>query len=168
VKNLFVFAPLLFVIALEPLSGQHPSPQSGGMPTVEADLFFRMEKRLADAVVAQNQAALEPLLSTDFELRTARSGGELTLRDEWLQAAVSSYKVRSYRITGVTVRPCGSSAIVNFFYEQQASFAGTDLSGDFFVTDVWEKEGREWHLAARYSAGPVVAPKLPANPKVKE
>jgi hypothetical protein len=139
-----------------------------GMPTIEVDFFTRLEKQLMDAVVAQDRSALEPLLASDFELRTARTGGELTLRDEWLQAAISTYKIRSFKITRLTVRPVGTSAIVNFFYEQQATFAGRDISGDFFLVDIWQKTGNDWKLLARYSAGPGVTLKPPSNPKTKE
>ena len=139
-----------------------------GMPTIEVDAFTRLEKRLMDAVVAQDRSTLGSLLAPDFELRTARTGGEVTIRDEWLQAATSTYKIRSFKITGLTVRPMGNSAVVNFFYEQQAAFAGQDISGDFFLVDIWQKTGTDWKLLARYSAGPGVAPKSASNPKSKE
>jgi hypothetical protein len=139
-----------------------------GMPTIEVDFFTRLEKQLMEAVVKQDRSALEPLLTSDFELRTSRTGGELTFRDEWLQEAISTYKVRSFRISGLTVRPVGNSAVVNFFYEQQATFAGRDISGDFFLVDIWQKAGNDWKLLARYSAGPGVTSKPPSNPKTKE
>jgi Domain of unknown function (DUF4440) len=138
------------------------------MPTIEVDFFTRLEKQLTDAVVAQDRSALEPLLASDFELRTARTGGELTLRDEWLQDAISTYKVRSFRISRLTARTVGNSAVVNFFYEQQATFARRDISGDFFLVDIWQKTGNDWKLLARYSAGPGVTPKPASNPKTKE
>jgi hypothetical protein len=138
-----------------------------GMPTIETDAFTRLEKRGMDAIVAQDRATLEAMLTPDFELRTARTGGEITLRDEWLQAATSTYKIRSFAINGLTVRMFGTYAIVNFLYEQQANFSGRDLSGDFFIVDLWQKTGGEWKLAARYSAGPGLAPQERSNPKVK-
>lgn len=95
-----------------------------GMPTIEADFFTRLEKRLTGGVVARDRFVLEPLLAHDFELRSSRSGGEVILRDEWLQAATTTYKIRSFQISRLTVRPMGTSAVVNFFYEQQASFRG--------------------------------------------
>jgi len=108
------------------------------------------------------------MVTQDFELRTARSGGELTLRDEWLQAATTTYKVRSFGISHLTVRSIGSHAVVNFFCEQHADFAGEDLSGNFFIVDLWQKTDKGWKLNARYSAGPGVAPKVDSNPKSKE
>jgi Domain of unknown function (DUF4440) len=124
------------------------------MPTIETDAFTRLEKRVMDAVVAQDRPALEAILAPDFELRTARTGGEITLRDEWLQAATSTYKIRSFAVNRLTVRVLGTYAVVNFVYEQQANFSGRDLSGNFFIVDLWQKTGGEWKLAARYSAGP--------------
>jgi hypothetical protein len=119
------------------------------MPTIETDFFTRLERQLMDAAAAQNRSALQSLLADDFELRTARSGGELTLRDEWLEAATTTYQIRSYRISRLSVRQMGTAAIVNFFYEQHASYAGKDLSGDFFLVDLWQKAGNAWKLVAR-------------------
>ena len=139
-----------------------------GMPTIEVDAFTRLEKRLMDAVVAQDRSTLGSLLAPDFELRNAHTGGEVTIRDEWLQAATSTYKIRSFKISRLTVLSMGNSAVVNFFYEQQAAFAGQDISGDFFLVDIWRKTGTDWKLLARYSAGPAVGWKPASNPKTKE
>jgi hypothetical protein len=158
---------LLLAACLHPqrLAGQESS--ATGMPTIEADFFTRLEKRLMDGVAAQSRSALEALLAPDFELRTARNG-EVTLRDEWLKAAISTYKIRSFKISRLTVRPVGNSAVVNFFYEQEANFEGRDISGDFFLVDIWQKAGNDWKLVARYSAGPGVSAKSASNPKTKE
>jgi hypothetical protein len=157
---------LLLLLPWHVLAAQETA--ASGMPTVEVDFFTRLEKQLMEAVAAQNRSALEPLLASDFELRTARTGGELTLRDEWLQNAIITYKIRSFQITRLITRPVGDSAVVNFFYEQQATVAGRDISGDFFVVDIWRKAGNDWKLVARYSAGPGVTSKPASNPKTKE
>src|SRR5436309_4525739 len=49
-----------------------------------------------------------------------------------------------------------------------ATFQGKDISGDFFIVDIWQKAGSDWKIAARYSSGPGVTPKPPANPRTKE
>jgi hypothetical protein len=51
------------------------------MPMIEVGPFTCPEKRLLNAAVAQDRALLESLLPKDFELRTARSGGGVTVRD---------------------------------------------------------------------------------------
>ena len=61
-----------------------------GMPTIEVDSFTRLENRLMNAVVGRDRLALDGMLAPDFELRTSRSGGEITLRDEWIQAATAT------------------------------------------------------------------------------
>ena len=104
---------LLLLLPWHVLAAQETA--ASGMPTVEVDFFTRLEKQLMEAVAAQNRSALEPLLASDFELRTARTGGELTLRDEWLQNAIITYKIRSFQITRLITRPVGDSAVVNFF-----------------------------------------------------
>jgi len=138
------------------------------MPTLETAQFSMLEKRLGDAIVAHDRSALESLLAPDFELRTARGSGALALRDKWLDAATSTYKVRSYDVRGLAVRTFAQTAIVSFLYSQKASFSGKDLSGDFFIVDVWQKTGNDWKIAARYSAGPGVTSRVPRNLKTKE
>jgi hypothetical protein len=93
-----------------------------GMPTIEVDFFTRLEKQLMEAVVKQDRSALEPLLTSDFELRTSRTGGELTFRDEWLQEAISTYKVRSFRISGLTVRPVATVRSLTFSMSNKPPF----------------------------------------------
>ena len=163
-KRLFI--ALFFSLTISPLFSQEVA--SSGMPTLETAFFSKLEKRLGDAIVAKDRVALESLLANDFELRTARSIGELTLRDDWLEAATTTYRMRTYRMTRLAPRQFGETAVVSFLCEQQASFKGKDISGEFFVVDVWQKTGNDWRIAARYSAGPGVMPKSPANPKTKE
>jgi len=63
-------------------------------------------RRLADGIRWTNDhTALDIMLAPDFELRTSSSGGEITLCDEWVQAVTTTYNVRSFRISRLTVRP---------------------------------------------------------------
>ena len=142
--------------------------RTSDMPTIEVDFFTRLEKRLMDAVVTQDRAAMNSLLAPDFELRTSRNGGELVLRDEWLKAVTTNYKVRSYRIEHLTVRQIDNAAIANFFCEQQATVAGKNVGGEFFQVDVWQKAENDWELLTRYSAGPEANTRQKSNPKAKE
>jgi hypothetical protein len=95
------------------------------------------------------------LLPTDGIARlcfygSARKSEKLVdLLDFRVAAATTTYQIRSYRISRLSVRQMGTAAIVNFFYEQHASYAGKDLSGDFFLVDLWQKAGNAWKLVAR-------------------
>jgi len=84
----------------------------------------------------------------------------------WSAARVN----RASRLMTLTsvMRQFGETAVVSFFYEQRASFQGKDISGDFFIVDVWQETGNDWKIAARYCAGPDVTPNPAANPKTKE
>jgi hypothetical protein len=112
-----VFIALFFLLTNSPLFGQEVA--SSGMPTLETAFFSKLEKRLCDTVVVQDRLVLESLLGNDFESRTTRSGGELTLRDEWLEAATTTNRIRSYRITRQTVRQFGETAVVSFFMSNE-------------------------------------------------
>jgi len=170
-KDFLAMKPLLLsilslIMAMPVLLAQETV--KSGMPTIEVDSFTRLENRLMNAVVVRDRLALDGMLAPDFELRTSRSGGEITLRDEWIQAATATYKVRSFRISRLTVRPLGKNAVVNFFCEQRATASEQHLNGNFFIVDLWQKVGTGWKLSARYSAGPSVSPNEASNTKTKE
>ena len=159
---------ILLLFVLLPWQLLSAQANTSGMPIIEVDFFMRLEKRLMDAVVAQDRPTLDSLLAHDFELRTSRSGGELTLRNDWLRAITIKHKVHSYRIEGLTLRQIDGASIVNLFCEQQAMFAEKNLSGRFFVVDVWEKTKGGWKLLARYSAGLEVNRHPNSDVKTKE
>ena len=43
-------------------------------------------------------------------------------------------------------------AVVTLLLTQQATSAGRDRSGDFYVVDIWKKSGDAWQIIARYSS----------------
>jgi len=52
----------------------------------------------------------------------------------------------------MSVADLGDAAVVKFDRIQQATFKGKDVSGEFFVVDVWRKDGDSWKIANRYVA----------------
>jgi hypothetical protein len=137
-------------------------------PTRQVTQFGELENQLATAVQNGNRAGMEPLLAEEFALRTARTGGEVLGRDQYIQQRTGGHELRSFKIRGIDVRQWNDIAVVNFLYHQEATSAGKDLTGDFFITDVWRKTDAGWKLAMRYSAGPGPVPPAPAHPTGKE
>ncbi|HTK96172.1 MAG TPA: nuclear transport factor 2 family protein [Terriglobales bacterium] len=137
-------------------------------PTRQVTQFGELENQLATAVQNGNRAGMEPLLDGDFAIRTARTGGQTMGRDEYLKQRTSNHQLRSFQIRGIDVRPFGDIAVVNFLYHQEATSQGKDLTGNFFITDVWRKTDAGWKLAVRYSAGPGPVPPASAAPTGKE
>jgi hypothetical protein len=42
-------------------------------------------------------------------------------------------------------------AIVSLLLTQKATFVGRGRSGDFYIVDIWKKNGDSWQIIGRYS-----------------
>jgi len=150
-----LWLPALLLATLA--AAQQPAPGRIQSPTRQVKQFSELEDQLFSNIVRGNAAGLSPLLAEDFAFRTARSGGATIGRAEYLQQRLNDHSLRSFRVRRMDVRQFRDVAIVNFLYYQEATSGGKDLSGDFFITDVWQKTDAGWKLSARYSAGPGVS-----------
>ncbi len=109
-------------------------------PTRQVTQFGALEDRVFSSILHADAKGLGELLADDFALRTARSGGDTIGRDEYMKQRLNDHDLRSYQIRRIDVRDFGEISIVNFLYHQDAVSGGKDLSGDFFITDVWRME----------------------------
>jgi hypothetical protein len=63
-----------------------------------------------------------------------------------------SYKLESFDENYHAARKLTDNvAVVSLLLTQKATFAGRDRSGDFYLVDVWKKNGDSWQMIARYS-----------------
>ncbi|HSE50370.1 MAG TPA: nuclear transport factor 2 family protein [Terriglobales bacterium] len=128
--------------ALSALSLALSAQTAGGMPTLEAARFTRLEQRLSQAVAQRDLPALHTLLADDFELRDAANSSELVLRDEWLDLVSGGTASAACAPAEVMPRPFGDTAAVSL-----VCTAGAER---YFLVDLWRRQGSEWRLAARY------------------
>jgi hypothetical protein len=151
----FLIAPLA--------TGQAPPPPPSRLtpgrvitPTRTAVLFGGFERELAEAIQRKDSAALDRLLTDDFELRGNLHPGEPVPRDDW-QVAVFEAPPSSFLFSEISVHMSGEdTAVVSFAYDQQAKAPAP--SGRFSFVDVWRQQGGEWRLDVRYAAPATDAP----------
>jgi hypothetical protein len=121
--------------------------------------FQTVETQFLGAVQRKDAAALDPQLAKDFGylLAVADRAPIVLSRGEFLK--VDSFHVESFEVRNLSARAFGSTVIVNFALLRKASIGSRDHSGEFAITDVWVKEGKDYKLAARYASRPdVLAP----------
>jgi ketosteroid isomerase-like protein len=116
--------------------------------TRQVTLFTGREKQLLVGIQKKDQAALKGLLADDFEIWMPN--GDALATEDWLPAVLSKFNLKSFRISQMSVRDFGDTAIVKFMRSQKADFRGKDESGEYFVVDVWRKAGDSWQLSDRY------------------
>lgn len=123
-------------------------------PLVEQELV-KLENEWARAWQLPDPAALESLLADDFTLTSTRSKGELVNKRQYIDSTLKLVRGESYSFEKLQVRIYGDTAVINAHFQQVATFAGSDWSGDFLLTDVWVKRGGRWQVVARHSSRPL-------------
>ncbi len=134
--------------------------------------FSDFEARLANAIERRDEAALGRLLSDEFEQWTPAPPGDPIAREDWLHTVLTSFRLDSFQIRQMAVRPLEKWALVSFVLSRKAVCDGRDCSGDLFIVDLWEQHAGAPLLLERYES-PVSGllpkpPKSPPRPTGKE
>ncbi len=115
------------------------------VPTVTrlVKIFTTLEYELSAAVRAGDAAAVDRMVTDDFELRSSVLPGVPTPRAEWL---AQSKGKDTGEIEQMAVHDYGPVAVVSYAWKWQPR-------RDLLAVDVWVKSGDSWKLSVRY-AGP--------------
>ena len=122
--------------------------------------FQGMEVQLLSAGQKKDVAAIEPQLAKDFGYVLALSDKTPLVmnRAEFLKSVESFFTLEAFEVRNLSARAFDNTVVVNFGVLRKLSVGSRDHSGEFAITDVWVKEGKEYKLAARYASRPDVAP----------
>ena len=161
-------------LALLAICFQIPSPAGGQVPeshgpriataTRLVAQFSGLEQRLNHAIQNKNGAALDKLLSEEFEQWTPAPPGDPTPREEWLHKVLTGFTLRSFQLRQMAVRMVGETAVVSFIQSQQAVCDSQDCSGSSFVVDLWQQRGGAPRLLVRYDSQSLVRQPPPSPP----
>ncbi len=136
--------------------------------TKQVMMFTNLETQLLQAVQKKDKAGLQAMLTDDFAIdmpNADRLAGE-----DWLDSVLAKgYILKKFGVRQVSVSDFGNTAVVKFDRLQEATHKGVADSGEFFVVDLWKKDGDTWKLANRYvSKISSVLPKEAPKPTGKE
>ena len=120
--------------------------------------FEALEHAWADAIMRQDEAALERLLAPDYALVVSTAPDQPVAREAWLAQAVGPYRIEHFRIERLHAHLLADGLVaVSLLFEQRPNVGGIDRSGAFFLIDIWRRGGARWEVVARYSARPELA-----------
>jgi hypothetical protein len=145
---------LIGALALAPTWPAASSAQgTTAVPTVTrlVKVFQELETQFAQAARAGDTAALEALLTDDFELRVARRPAEPVARAQWL-AAIKQQPAPDARIEQMAAHDHG--AVVDVSFVMRPVVAGPPKRGTeapLFIVDTWARDGDAWRLKVRYA-----------------
>jgi ketosteroid isomerase-like protein len=117
--------------------------------TRQVVMFTNLETQMLQAVQKKNQAALTAMLTDDFAVdmpNADRMAGE-----DWVDSVMSKdFTLEKFGVHQMSVIDLGTAAVVKYERLQQATQKGANENGEFFVVDLWKKDGDTWKLADRY------------------
>jgi ketosteroid isomerase-like protein len=124
-------------------------------PLVEQELV-KMENEWARAWQLPDPGALETIVGDDFTLTSSSSKGEITNKRQYIDSTLKLVRGDGFSFEKLNVRVYGDTAVINAQFQQTATFAGHDWSGEFLLTDVWVKRNGRWQVVARHASRPAL------------
>jgi hypothetical protein len=95
---------------------------------------------------------MERLVSPEFTQRVSDAPERSLPRSLWGQPS-GRYKIEFIEGHHYAARKLSDDlAVVSWLLTQRAASEGRDRSGDFYVVDIWKKNGDRWEMIARYSS----------------
>jgi len=126
------------------------APAPASREEVERSLLA-LERKWMEALKARDASTLAQVIADDFSFVGPRAFDKPGDRDKYLAHALRELKISSYEFDGLTVRLYGRTALVSGRLAQKATDAGgEDLSGSYFVTDVWVSRDGFWRVVSRH------------------
>lgn len=128
------------------------------MSDTDFDAVVDASTRWMQAWMDQDRTTLDAFLGPDFALIVSTVPTKPFERSDWLETAVTTYVCTRFAYEDIHCRHVSGdvvamSAIADF----DATIAGVDRSGRYFLTDLWRRAsgiGHGWQICARYSSRP--------------
>jgi hypothetical protein len=138
--------------------------------TKQVTIFNGLEKQLLQAIQKKDKAAAQAMLSDDLYIEMPDA--DPLPGDDWLDSVMAKdYTLKSFVVRQMSATDLGNAVVVKFDRLQEAVSKGKADNGEFFVVDLWKKDGDNWKLANRYVAkvsSQASMPKTPAKPTGKQ
>ncbi|MEJ7848049.1 MAG: nuclear transport factor 2 family protein [Pyrinomonadaceae bacterium] len=144
--------------ALPPQSEQTSAPATADGDAYEGEetesqvesRILDLEQRLLVALKQRDPAALKFLLADDLVVAGVNIPGTQSDKSRFIDWAQKKLELKSYSVHKTDVRVFPSVSVVTVHYKRQASIAGVASDGEFIVTNVWAKRGRQWQAISHH------------------
>jgi hypothetical protein len=128
--------------------------------TKQVSIFTGLENQLLQAVQKKDKAAAQAMLTDDLYIEMPDA--DPLPGDDWLDSVMAKdYTLKSFVVRQMSAIDMGNAVVVKFDRLQEAVSKGKPDSGEFFVVDVWKKDGENWKLASRYVSKVSSVPYMP-------
>ena len=138
--------------------------------TRQVTMFSDLEIQMLKDVQKKDKVALQAMLTDDCVI--GMPNADPLPGDEWVDSVMAKdFTLKSFAMREVFAVDLGNAAVVKFERRQDATNKGKAESGEFFVVDVWKKDGDAWKLANRFVSktnSESAIPKTPTKPTGKQ
>ncbi len=130
--------------------------------------FSDLELQMLKAVQKKTQPALQAMLTDDCAIEMPNA--DPLPGEDWIDSVMAKdYSLKSFALREFSAVDLGTAVVVKFERRESATLKGKNESGEFFVVDVWKKDGEKWKLANRFvSRTAATASKAPIKPTGKQ
>jgi ketosteroid isomerase-like protein len=109
----------------------------------------RAQQHWMEAAIRKEDPDLRKILGDEYHLIAGRLG--FVDRDSWL-AMGADYTIEEFDYLESDIYVYGAVAVSNSRYQQEATYKGESISGEFYLTDVWVKRDGRWQVVTRHSS----------------
>lgn len=102
-----------------------------------------------EAAIRKDDTILRQILGDEYHLIAGRLG--FIDKEGWL-AMGPDYTIEEFEYLESEIHVYGVTAVSNSRYWQKATYQGSDLSGEYYLTDVWVKRDGRWQVVTRHSS----------------
>ncbi len=129
---------------LDPLQG----PPKIMTATRQVAQFWQIENDLARAFDKKDQATLAKMLSEDFKVWLPNQTGSAVAAEDWMKSGQENPAPTLFR--QMSAREYPEIMLVKFLGQAKPPAKGKGVAHQYFVIDVWERDGDAWQLTDRF------------------
>ncbi len=117
--------------------------------------IIEREKSFAAAIQTRDTFQTKMFQTENYFLAYTIQGMPIQIvpRQQWLNL-LKDYVTESFSIDDIKVNVYGKTAVAMLMFTQKATVRGQERSGQFVITDIWNKEKKGWMIAERHSSRP--------------
>ena len=131
--------------------------------TKQVTMFTGIEKQMLQAVEKKDKAALQAMLTENCNIHLPNA--DPLDGEDWVDSVMNKdFVLKSFMVRQMYVTDLGNAAVVSYDRIQESTYKEKNDGGEFYVVDLWQKEGDTWKLANRYVSMVSSTPSVPKGP----
>jgi hypothetical protein len=128
--------------------------------TKQVTMFTDIERQMSQAVQKKDKVALQAMLTENCNIHLPNA--DPLDGEDWVDSVMNKdFVLKTFMMRQMYVTDLGNAAVVSYDRIQESTYKGQNDGGEFYVVDLWQKDGDTWKLANRYVAKVSSTPDMP-------